>query len=69
MYILDKQIECGVDSNTLICLCFQITELVKSGDIGQNVIQMLWERFTMKIPGTTPEESRAAVTLIAMAAK
>lgn len=41
---------------------------MKAGDLGQSVIQMLWERFTMKIPGTTVEESRAAVQLIAMAA-
>ncbi|XP_060583069.1 condensin complex subunit 1-like isoform X2 [Ruditapes philippinarum] len=45
-----------------------IVELMKSGELGQNVIQMLWERFTMKIAGTTPDESRAAVQLIAMAA-
>ena len=42
---------------------------MKTGDIGQNVIQMLWERFTMKIPGTTAEESRAAVQLLSMAAR
>ncbi|XP_053379231.1 condensin complex subunit 1-like [Mercenaria mercenaria] len=45
-----------------------IVELMKSGELGQSVIQMLWERFTMKIAGTTPDESRAAVQLIAMAA-
>ncbi|XP_052761140.1 condensin complex subunit 1-like isoform X1 [Mya arenaria] len=45
-----------------------IVQLVKSGELGQGVIQMLWERFTMKIPGTTPDESRAAVQLISMAA-
>ncbi|XP_052287084.1 condensin complex subunit 1-like isoform X2 [Dreissena polymorpha] len=45
-----------------------IVQLMKSGELGQSVIQMLWERFTLKIPGTTPEESRAAVQLIAMAA-
>jgi len=41
---------------------------MKSGELGQSVIQMLWERFTMKIPGTTADESRAAVQLISMAA-
>ena len=41
---------------------------MKSGELGQNIIQMLWEKFTMKIAGTTPDESRAAVQLIAMAA-
>lgn len=45
-----------------------IMELMKSGELGQSVIQMFWERFTMKIAGTTPEESRAALQLIAMAA-
>ena len=43
-------------------------ELVKSGEIGQSIITLLFEKFTMKIPGTTEEESRAAVQLISMAA-
>ena len=43
-------------------------ELVKSGDIGQSIVTLLYEKFTMKIPGTTEEESRAAVQLISMAA-
>ncbi|KAL4220856.1 meiotic chromosome condensation [Mactra antiquata] len=45
-----------------------IAELMKSGELEQSVKQMLWERFTMKIPGTTEEQSRAAVQLISMAA-
>ena len=51
--------------------CFyrcQIVELVKSEDIGPSVKQMLWEMFTMKIPNTSPEESRGALSLIAMVA-
>lgn len=41
---------------------------MKSGEIEQNVIQMLWERFAMKVPNTTVEDSRAAVTLLYMIA-
>ena len=53
----------------LVISChLQVIELMKSGELGQSVIQMLWERFTMKIPGTTADESRAAVQLISMAA-
>lgn len=41
---------------------------MKSGEIEQSVIQMLWERFAMKVPNTTVEDSRAAVTLLYMIA-
>lgn len=41
---------------------------MKSGMFEQSVIQMLWERFAMKVPNTTVEESRAAVTLLYMIA-
>lgn len=46
----------------------QIVEFVKSEELDSTVIQMLWERFTMKVPNTTPEDSRAALLLLSMAA-
>ncbi|XP_014671209.1 PREDICTED: condensin complex subunit 1-like [Priapulus caudatus] len=46
----------------------QIVDFVKNGEIENSVIQMLWERFAMKIPGTTQDESKAALKLLAMAA-
>lgn len=48
--------------------CFQIVEFVKSEELDQSVIQMLWERFTMKVPNTTQQDSRAALMLLSMAA-
>ena len=44
-------------------------ELVKLGDLDNKVIQVLWERFTCKIEGTSDAESRGALLLIAMASK
>lgn len=43
-------------------------QLMSSGEVHSSVIQMLWERFTMKVPNTTPEESRYALILLTMAA-
>ncbi|GAB1602175.1 hypothetical protein Ahia01_000496400 [Argonauta hians] len=45
-----------------------VANFVKSGDLDNSLIQVMWERFTMKIPNTTPQESRAALNLIMMAA-
>jgi condensin complex subunit 1 len=45
-----------------------IQEFVRTGDIGQNVIKVLWEKFAMKIPATTSDESRAALVVLGMAA-
>ena len=53
----------------LVVLCLdQMGQLMQSGDLSQQVIQVLWERFTLKIPDTTPQESRAALLLISMVA-
>ncbi|XP_070560344.1 condensin complex subunit 1-like [Ptychodera flava] len=46
-----------------------ISELVSNQEINSHVIQVLWERFTMKIQNTTVDESRAALILLGMAAK
>ncbi|XP_046579520.1 LOW QUALITY PROTEIN: condensin complex subunit 1-like [Haliotis rubra] len=45
-----------------------VVEFIKSGEIGPPVIQMLWERFTLKVPNTTASDSRAALLLLSMAA-
>ena len=45
-----------------------VCEFVKSGDLTLGVIQVLWERFALKIPNTTTAESRGALTLLGMAA-
>lgn len=45
-----------------------IVEFVKSEELDQSVIQMMWERFTMKVPNTTSDDSRAALVLLSMAA-
>ncbi|KAK3104798.1 hypothetical protein FSP39_010318 [Pinctada imbricata] len=45
-----------------------MVELMKAGEIDNSVIQMLWERFAMKVPNTTQDESKAAIKLIAMVA-
>ena len=46
----------------------KVCEFTKSGELDNNVIQILWERFAMKIPNTTTSESRGAVILLSMAA-
>ena len=46
----------------------KVCEFTKSGELDNDVIQILWERFAMKIPNTTTSESRGAVILLSMAA-
>ncbi|XP_022328669.2 condensin complex subunit 1-like isoform X1 [Crassostrea virginica] len=58
----------GANLGDLTSLEGLVVELMKSGEIDQSVIQMLWERFAMKVPNTSMEESRAAITLIYMIA-
>lgn len=50
-----------------MCL-FQVSEFVRSKDLDSHVVQLLWERFAMKIPNTAVEESRGALVLLGMAA-
>jgi len=44
-----------------------VSEFVKRGDIGPQVVQALWERLAMK-GGATAQDSRAALQIIAMCA-
>ena len=46
----------------LVSLC------VQSGDLPKPCIQVMWERFSMAVPETSEEESRAALFLLSMAA-
>ncbi|XP_015587406.1 condensin complex subunit 1 [Cephus cinctus] len=50
-----------------------LTQLIvswcNSKDLDADALQVMWEKFSMKLPDTTPEESRAALVLITMAAK
>ncbi|RWS10767.1 condensin complex subunit 1-like isoform X3 [Dinothrombium tinctorium] len=56
----------GANIGELISLEELLKQFMASGDLDNNCIQVMWERFAMKIPNTTLEESRIAVLLIAM---
>jgi len=45
-----------------------VSEFVASKDIGKGVFTVLWEYFTGALPGSRPEDSRAAITLLGMCA-
>jgi len=45
-----------------------VSEFVTSKDIGKGVFTVLWEHFTGVLPGSRPEDSRAAITLLGMCA-
>ena len=58
----------GAALGELISIEQLLKELMDSSDITNTHIQILWERFAMKLSNTTPEESRAAIQLIGMLA-
>ncbi|XP_029651590.1 condensin complex subunit 1-like [Octopus sinensis] len=58
----------NISLEELISLDAVIANFMKSGDLHISVIQVLWERFALKIPRTTPDESRTALNLLMMAA-
>jgi len=45
-----------------------LSEFVASKDIGKGVFTVLWEYFTAVLPGSRPEDSRAAIHLLGMCA-
>lgn len=55
-------------TSELLSLERLVAEFSKSGDISQKVIQVLWERFAMKLPDTTAAQSLAAIRLLGMIA-
>ena len=58
----------GATLGELISIEQLLKELMDSNDIQSIHIQILWERFAMKLSNTTPEDSRAAIQLIGMLA-
>lgn len=48
-------------------LC-QVQEFVRTEELNSRVIQVLWEKFALKIPQTSAAESRGALMLLGMAA-
>ncbi|OWF35443.1 condensin complex subunit 1-like [Mizuhopecten yessoensis] len=58
----------GVTIGDLTSLEGLMMELMKTGDLESTVMKILWERFTLKIPDTSAEDSRAAILLLSMAA-
>ncbi|XP_060069329.1 condensin complex subunit 1-like [Ylistrum balloti] len=58
----------GVTIGDLTSLEGLMIELMKTGDLNSTVMKILWERFTLKIPNTSAEDSRAAILLLSMAA-
>ncbi|KAK7496786.1 hypothetical protein BaRGS_00011995 [Batillaria attramentaria] len=63
-----SQLIYGASCGDLTSLEALMAQLMQAGEISPQVIQVLWERFTMKIPDTAPNESRAALLLISMVA-
>lgn len=43
-----------------------VHEWVKNGDMDKDCIQIMWERFSMKLPDTTEDDSRASLILLGM---
>jgi len=58
----------GASIGDLTSLEQLMSELMKGRLIPSSVIKLLWEKFTMKAPHTTAEESRAALMLLGMLA-
>ncbi|XP_015767731.1 PREDICTED: condensin complex subunit 1-like [Acropora digitifera] len=58
----------GASIGDLTSLEELMSELMKGRLIPSAVIKLLWEKFTMKAPQTTAEESRAALMLLGMLA-
>ncbi|XP_054165417.1 condensin complex subunit 1-like [Oppia nitens] len=58
----------GATLGELISIEQLLKELMDTNDIQQIHIQVLWERFSMKLSNTTPEDSKVAIQLIGMLA-
>lgn len=64
-------LDLAIDSNIgdLAALEFIVNALVSKGDISTSTISALWDFFCFNISGTTPEQSRGALSVLCMAAK
>ncbi|CAB4020158.1 condensin complex subunit 1-like isoform X1 [Paramuricea clavata] len=58
-----------VDAYTRLYLNPQVYKLMKTSLIPKNVIHLLWEKFAMKDPQTTQEQSKSALKLLGMLAR
>ena len=62
------QLTQGASCGDLASLEAMMVLLVKGGHIPPAVVRMLWDTFTLKVPGSTLEDSRAAVLILSMVA-
>ena len=62
------QLTQGASCGDLTSLEAMMALLVTRGHIPPAVVRMLWDTFTLKVPGSTTEDSRAAVLILSMAA-
>ncbi|XP_064610959.1 condensin complex subunit 1-like [Liolophura sinensis] len=58
----------GATAGDITSLAELMCEFYRSGEVDGHVIQLLWERFTLKQTTTMVEESRAALVLLSMIA-
>ncbi|KAK9180866.1 hypothetical protein WN944_024002 [Citrus x changshan-huyou] len=61
----------AIDSNIgdQAAMEFIVGALVSKGDVSMSTISALWDFFCFNVSGTTPEKSRAALSVLCMAAK
>lgn len=61
----------AIDSNIgdQAAMEFIVGTLVSKGDVSMSTISALWDFFCFNVSGTTPEKSRAALSVLCMAAK
>ena len=62
------QLTQGASCGDLTSLEAMMALLVTRGHIPPAVVCMLWDTFTLKVPGSSMEDSRAAVLILSMAA-
>lgn len=55
-----------LDENQQAALELLVREWVKNNEMDKDCVQVLWERFSMKLPDTTEDDSRSALILLAM---
>ena len=58
----------GATTGEIVSLEEVLTQLMANDRIDSTYLHVMWERFTLKQPDVTPEESRIAVLLISMCA-
>ncbi|KAK0180325.1 hypothetical protein PV327_005980 [Microctonus hyperodae] len=56
----------GLEPGQSPALAQLISIFIASNDLNETTLQIMWEKYSAKIPGTTPDESRAAIALLSM---